>query len=51
MLEEVDDREFNLTMSPCECSDGMPGNRYEHAATRIYGDITYRGSAEASKAK
>lgn len=51
MLGEADGREFNLTISPGECNDGMSDNRYEHTATWTYGDTTYRGCAEAAKAK
>ena len=51
MLGEAGGREFNLTISPGECNDGMSDNRYGHTATWIYGDTTYRGCAEQAKAK
>jgi len=51
MLGEENGREFNLTISPGECNDGMSDNRYEHTATWIYGGATYHGCAEAAKAK
>lgn len=43
------DKEFHLGISPGECSDGMSDNRYEHVATFIYGDTTYKGCGEAAK--
>lgn len=41
--------EFHLGITPGECSDGMSDNRYEHIATFIYGDTTYKGCGEAAK--
>lgn len=43
------DREFNLGLTPGECSDGMSDNRYEYTATFILGDTTYKGCGEAAK--
>lgn len=51
MLGQEAGREFNLSISPGECSDGMSDNRYDHTATWIYGGTTYHGCAEAAKAK
>ena len=42
-------REFNLDIQPGQCSDGMSDNTYQHVATFIYGDTTYRGCAESAK--
>jgi len=43
------DKDFHLDISPGECSDGMSDNRYDHVATFIYDDITYKGCGEAAK--
>lgn len=43
------DKDFHLDISPGACSDGMSDNRYDHVATFIYGDITYKGCGEAAK--
>jgi len=43
------DKDFHLDISPGECSDGMSDNRYDHVATFIYGDTTYKGCGEAAK--
>ena len=42
-------REFNLDIQPGQCSDGMSDNTYQHVATFIYGETTYRGCAESAK--
>ena len=42
-------REFNLDIQPGQCSDGMSDNTYQHVATFIYGETTYRGCAEPAK--
>jgi uncharacterized membrane protein len=51
MLGEENGREFNLSIAPGECSDGMSDNRYQHTATWMYRDTTYHGCAEQAKAK
>ena len=43
------DKDFNLDIRPGECSDGMSDNRYEYVSNFIYGDVTYKGCAEAAK--
>ena len=43
------DKDFNLDIRPGDCNDGMSDNRYEYVATFIYGDVTYKGCAEAAK--
>lgn len=43
------DRDFNLTLTPGDCNDGMSDNRYEYKATFILGDATYKGCGEAAK--
>ena len=43
------ERDFNLTLTPGECSDGMSDNRYEYVATFLWGDTTYKGCGEAAK--
>ena len=49
MGTDVDGREFNLDIQPGQCSDGMSDNTYQHVATFIYGETTYRGCAESAK--
>ena len=49
MGTDGDGREFNLDIQPGQCSDGMSDNTYQHVATFIYGDTTYRGCAESAK--
>jgi len=48
-IGEDGDKDFHLDISPGECSDGMSDNRYDHVATFIYGDTTYKGCGEAAK--
>jgi uncharacterized membrane protein len=43
------DRDFNLGLTPGECSDGMSDNRHAFTATFTYGGTTYRGCGEAAK--
>lgn len=40
---------FALTVKAGECSDGMSDNRYELVSTFRYGDMDYKGCAEAAK--
>lgn len=49
MGTDGDGREFNLDIQPGQCSDGMSDNTYQHVATFIYGETTYRGCAESAK--
>lgn len=43
------EKDFNLDISPGECSDGMSDNRYAYKATFVYGDTRYEGCGEAAK--
>ena len=43
------DKDFNLGLTPGECSDGMSDNRYAFTATFTYGGTTYKGCGEAAK--
>lgn len=43
------DRDFNLGLTPGECSDGMSDNRYGYTATFVLGGTTYKGCGEAAK--
>lgn len=38
--------DFHFGVTPGECSDGMSDRTYRHAATFIYGGMTYKGCAE-----
>ena len=40
---------FALTVKAGACSDGMSDNRYELVSTFRYGDVDYKGCAEAAK--
>lgn len=40
---------FALTVKAGACSDGMSDNRYELVSTFRYGDMDYKGCAEAAK--
>jgi uncharacterized membrane protein len=42
-------KDFNLGLTPAQCSDGMSDNRYAFKATFTYGDTTYTGCGEAAK--
>ena len=42
-------RAFALTVAAGACSDGMSDNRYELVSTFRYGDMDYKGCAEAAK--
>ncbi|GAB3389285.1 COG3650 family protein [Lysobacter fragariae] len=43
------DTDFNLTLNPGGCSDGMSDNRYQFTASFSYGDTTYNGCGELAK--
>jgi uncharacterized membrane protein len=43
------DKDFNLGLTPGECSDGMSDNRYAFTATFTYGGTTYKGCGEEAK--
>ena len=47
--KDGDGTDFNLSIRPGACSDGMSDNRYEFVSNFSYGDATYDGCAEAAK--
>lgn len=48
-IGQDDGKDFNLGLTPADCSDGMSDNRYTFRATFSYGGTTYTGCGEAAK--